>query len=242
MKEIVETGFPAIITILGAVVVWIRLFIRTTNKTIVDMIVESRSVKLWDEFLELVLLSSVLVIMLLVPVFYMDMPLIILTILLIVNLLFFFLSLLIVVGYWIFSFFKPVKGKFLTICIITNYILLFIMPFILLKGEKEQLIGKITGNYIYAVIIAIALVAFHCLLLQMYPSILRSFNKPEIKKYQVERIVEPANELGRLYFLYMLDNERHVMSESANLKKISERPFYIYFPKENALIKYFKNN
>jgi hypothetical protein len=239
MQEIIEK-LPAIITIVGTVIVWIRLFMRTSNKTIVDMVVEPRNTSMWDKFIEIVLLSSLLVLTFLIPMLVPDFTPMALNILMVIDLILFFASFIVILIYWVCSWFKQVKGKILTLSVVSNYLLAFLMPFILLLLTRDQAIKELKENYLYGFIAFFGLVIFHCILITFYPSVLRYFHKPEIKKYQLERIQSPHDILQSLYLLYMIDNERHVLSENPSINKIGDGPFFIYFPKENALIKYYK--
>lgn len=204
------------------------------------MVIEPRNVSMWDQFIEVVLLSSLLVLFLLIPLIVPDYSPTLLNILMLVDLVLFFVSFVVILIYCFFSLFKRVKGRILFFTVVSNYLLVFLMPFILLLLNREQVLRELKENYLYGLFAFFGLVIFHCMLIWFYPSVLRYFNKPEIKKYQLERIQQPSDILGNLYLLYMLDNERHVLSENYTIDKIGNQPFYIYFPKENALIKYFK--
>ncbi|MNW44362.1 hypothetical protein D3C74_215930 [compost metagenome] len=239
MQEIIEK-LPTLITVVGTIIVWVRLFIRTSNKTIVDMVVEPRNMNMWDKFIEIILLSSIMVIMFLLPMFMSEINPRIFDVIMMVDIILYFITLIIILIYWVCSWFKQVKGKVLNISIFTNYLLTFCMPLILICYNKSKVLNGVKENYIYGFIAFLALVAFHCILITFYPSVLRYFNKPEIKMYKLERIQTPHDILQGLYLLYMLDNERHVLSENSNIAKIGDGDFYIYYPKENALIKYFK--
>jgi len=239
VQEIIEK-LPALITVVGTIIVWVRLFIRTSNKTIVDMVVEPRNVNMWDKFIEIILLSSLLVIMFLLPMFISEINPKIFDVIMMVDIILFLITLTIILICWVCSWFKPVKGRFLTISIVTNYLLVFLMPLILICYNRNKVLNGVEENYIYGFIAFLALVVFHCILITFYPLILRYFNKPEIKRYKLERIQTPHDILQGLYLLYMLDNERHVLSENSNIAKIGDGDFYIYYPKEDALIKYFK--
>ncbi len=195
---------------------------------------------MWDKFIEVVLLSSLLVLFLLIPIIVPDYSPAILNILMIVDLVLFFVSSVVIVIFWFLSLFKRVKGRILSFTVVSHYLLVFLMPFILLLLNREHVLREVKENYLYALFAFFGLVVFHSMLISFYPAVLRYFNKPEIKKYRLERIHQPSDILGNLFLLYMLDNERHVLSENSNLNKIGNGPFYIYFPKENALIKYFK--
>lgn len=63
---------------------------------------------------------------------------------------------------------------------------------------------------------------------------------PSSAAIKVQVISSPEKKLKDLCFIYSMDNERHVMSYVPVKKNKLVLPAYIYFPKENRLIKYYR--
>lgn len=133
------------------------------------MVVEPRNVTLWDQFIEVVLLSSLLVLFLLIPFVVPDYSPALLNILMFVDLVLFFVSLIVIIIYWFFSLFKRVKGRALSFSVVSNYLLVFLMPFILLLLSREHALREVKENYLYALFTFFGLVVFHCMLISFYP-------------------------------------------------------------------------
>ncbi|MGM1023702.1 MAG: hypothetical protein ACQEXV_24975 [Bacillota bacterium] len=240
MNSFFETGIPALVTAVTAAFLFIKLFIKTSKKTLVDNAIEVRSINLWEKFLEHILISFVIVVLLLTPVVTADISIFGLELIFIGTFLIFLISALIIIIYFIRFLCKGFKSKILNASILINFITIIFLPF---QGLKiiinVDLLNKLSSDYIITFFVIVLLVSYIALVLAAYPKLFRFFNKKEHKLLKIEIISNQIEKLQTLNFHYMIDSERHVLSEHNNIEKINDS-FYIYYPKENVLIKYFK--
>ncbi len=118
---------------------------------------------------------------------------------------------------------------------------MLVIPYVYLDSVKQIIPNYINQNYLMTVAILMSLIFYNFIVLKMWLSILRYFKKPIKQQYKIEKITNDRiiEELERLYFLFMYDNERHILAKENDVKKI-EKEFFVYHPKENVMIRYFK--
>ncbi|SHE15185.1 Uncharacterised protein [Chlamydia abortus] len=99
---------------------------------------------------------------------------------------------------------------------------------------------KVTSNFLVGYITVIYII--YTALIFVSLNTLNFIAKPSISAIKVEAIPDALieNVLTKLCFIYALDNERHVMSHVPVKKDELVLPAYIYYPKENRLIKYYR--
>lgn len=106
---------------------------------------------------------------------------------------------------------------------------------------KIIIVSYIDQYYLMTAVVILSLVFYNFIVLKICISILRYFKKPIKQQYKIEKITNDRiiEELERLYFMFMYDNERHILAKENDVKKI-EKEFFVYHAKENVMIKYFK--
>ena len=72
----------------------------------------------------------------------------------------------------------------------------------------------------------------------MHKNIYKYFNGRKLIAYKVELV--DIKLLGSLYFIFALDNERHVFSNYPVEREKLKFPVYLHYPKEQLLYKYMK--
>ncbi|MEY8745677.1 hypothetical protein AB9M62_41250 [Bacillales bacterium AN1005] len=238
MNSFFESGIPTIVSIMTVFFLFIKTFIKTFNKTIIDYTMEVRNISLWEKFLEHILTSFVLVVLLLIPIFIVELSTFTAYFIFYATVFIFLISGLIITIYLIRFMFKGFHSKVLNVFVFINFISVIFMPFQVIKTLNMDALYKLLSNYIVSFLVLSVLVTYIAFTLDIYPKLFKYFNKKESKKLKIKVIADPSNELETLHFHYMLDSERHVLSESRKLEKINDS-FFIYYPKENVLLKYY---
>lgn len=233
-----------IIPLIAAVLAIVRFIISTMNKSIIEIILTPNSKKHWEDFYELVVISLIVTAGVSVPGF-IESPFSnqVANIIFLVD-----LSLMIVTGItviilWIVSWFKDISSKrVIEFSVLGNFLsvlLLMVLIFSALDKEINKLIIEHDISELMIIYIICAFFVFS--LFQLYRLVYKTLNKSKKIIYQIESI-DPSlinEEIKNLKFEFMLDDERHVLSKSSN-RSYLDLPIFIYYPKEDKLIKYFR--
>ncbi|MCY9658159.1 hypothetical protein P5G65_04670 [Paenibacillus chondroitinus] len=228
--------------------VLIRFNITTTNKTVIDILLTPKNTSDWEDFLEIISVSLILVLTLNIPSLIFDsaefskfiQDLFILT-----NLGSFLLTGIVLLACWIISLFGvSIKKRLINIIIFTNFALILIFSFLNTVLNKAYILQLFNTKQNSKLLVAVGIVyIFYIFLFYIYRFLYRLFNGPRIPAYKIEKT--PVNlveeELKDLYFIYMFDGERHIMANYPVSRKSVTFPAYVYYPKENSLVKYTKD-
>ncbi|GIP33505.1 hypothetical protein [Paenibacillus sp. J2TS4] len=240
------SALPAITAIIGI----IKFFNRVLNRNELENHVTEYDKKTWESFGEVLIICILLVLGVNVPVLLLDTN----------NPLFsklagilFFISFpvliittvttgLISLYFNIVKFFKKEFLNNLMHVIIPKipYPLLFSLMLTNVSYSILHLPEKVTSDFLVGYITVIYIIYTALILLSI--NTLKYIAKPSIAAVKVEAIHDALIEkvLTKLCFIYALDNERHVMSHVTVKKNELVLPAYIYYPKENRLIKYYR--
>lgn len=245
MNQILEV-LVKLLSLLAILISIIRLFISIHNRSVLEIILTSNSTRKWEEIVEILLAVFFLAISLNLPVIISDLVINenVLGYLVIIDLFVFVISLSIImlymVTYWITHRIKKFV-KIVNIAIFANMISVFFsssLGTILLKSNIVQLIKN--NNYLELILIFLTIYIFFVSIFYLSRNAYVTFNGIKQVAYKVKLI--DTNILNTLYFVFALDNDRHVFSNyPMNRTKIS-LPAYVYYPKEKVLYKYFKES
>lgn len=236
-----------LIPLIAAIFAILRFIITTTNKSVVEILLTPNNKKNWEDFYELIIISLIVTAGISVPGF-IEFPFSyqVLDILFIIDISMLFVTGITMIILWIISWFGDVSNrkKIIKSSVLGNFLLvLLLMALIFSAIEKE--IDKLIADHKTSelLIIYIVCVLFVFSLFQIYKIVFKTLNKPKQNLYQIEAIESSMiiEELKSLKFEFMLDNERHVLRKSTSRHPL-EFPIFIYYPKENKLIKYIKIN
>ncbi|NMI06503.1 hypothetical protein HF638_21190 [Paenibacillus sp. SZ31] len=244
MNNFVDKGIPTIVGIvplITSIYYIVKWFIKSESRTLIDELLDLRVINLWDRFQSTIFLSSIMMMAIMLIIFLFDIHIIsnIFFILFWLGLsIFCFLTLL---YFWLKSIFRGVGNRYLTNIILTSYLVVLVIPYVYLDSVKQIIPNYINQNYLMTVAILMSLIFYNFIVLKMWLSILRYFKKPIKQQYKIEKITNDRiiEELERLYFMFMYDNERHILAKENDVKKI-EKEFFVYHAKENVMIRYFK--
>jgi len=222
-----------------------RFMITTMNKSIIEIILTPNIKKHWEGFYELVVLSFIVTAGISVPGFVKS-PLSdqVINILFIIDLVIVIATGITVLVMLIVNNWKDMSGKkkLIDFSVLGNFISivsLMALIFTVLYKEMNQLLIDHQNSELLFVYMGCTF--FVLSLFQLYSIVYRTLSKPKKKIYQIESIESSKinEELKFLKFEFMLDDERHVFS-TLSTRSSFDLPLYIYYPKEEKLIKYFK--
>ncbi|WP_145149986.1 hypothetical protein [Paenibacillus xylanexedens] len=244
MNNFVDKGLPAIVSILPAVTIIfyiIKWFIKSESRTLIDELLDLRITNLWDRFQSAIFLSAIMMAAILSIIFMFDKPFISNNIFEWIWISLFIISLLFLLTFWVRKLWKDAPEKLLTGTIITFYFSLLLVPYIMIDSIKTILLSYINQYYLMTAAGILSLIFYNFIVLKMCLTILRYFKKPDRQEFKIEKInsTRITEELESLYFLFMYDNERHILAKENDVKKI-EKEFFVYHSKENVMIRYFK--
>lgn len=146
---------------------------------------------------------------------------------------------IILIIFFIKSLFKKAYSKVLNKVVAIHFLTLIFLPYIIIDSMKKEIIDHLSRDYIMLTLSIIFLIFYVFVMLRISLSVLTYFKGYKKDNFKIESIKDIDEKLNQLYFLFMYDNERHVMSGTADVKKLEEG-FYIFYPKEKVLIRYYK--
>ncbi|MDT0124341.1 hypothetical protein Q9R46_16905 [Paenibacillus sp. RRE4] len=230
----------SIIPALTIILYIIKWFIKSESRSLIDELLDLRIANLWDRFQSAIFLSTIMMAAILSTIFMFDKPFISNIIFQWIWVSFFVFCLLLILVFWIRTFWKAMNKKFLTGIIVTFYLSLLLVPYVVIDSIKVMILSYINQYFVITVGMIFSLIFYNFIVLKICLSILHYFMKPDRKQYKLEKISSDSitQELEKLYFLFMYDNERHILAKVNNVKKI-ENEFFVYHPKENVMIRYF---
>jgi hypothetical protein len=234
--------------LITVILVLIRFNITTTNKTVIDILLTPKNTRDWEDFLESISISLILVLFLNIPSLFIDYSKVsysLQNLLLNIDVLLLLITGFFLLVSWSLSLFGVLlKTKLINVVIFTNLALILLLSFFNSALNQKNLFNYFTTKQhsklliVFGVIFVFYLVIFYC-----YRFVYKLFNKPRIPAYKIEKI--PVNiveeELKDLYFIYMFDSERHILTNYPVDRKSVSLPVYVYYPKENSLVKYKKD-
>ncbi|MGG1554577.1 hypothetical protein [Paenibacillus ferrarius] len=234
--------------LITVVLVLIRFNITTTNKTLIDLLLTPKNNRDWDDFLEIISVSLVLVFALNILNLIIDYSLVTNAIqnwLILLNFILLIVTSLFILVCWIFSLFgKRIQLKIINIALFTNLGSIMFLSLINTTLNRKYLIDLVdTKQNSKLLIILGVLFGFYVTLFYIFRILFKAFNKPRVHAYKIEKI--PVNHveelLKELFFIYLLDSERHILSKYPVNRKDVTLPVYVYYPKENSLVKFKKD-
>lgn len=247
MSEIIEILLK-VAPLITVILVLIRFNITTTNKTVIDSLLTPKNNRDWEDFLEIISVSLILVMTLNIPSLIFDyskMPSIIQNILIILDIILVFISGGFLLACRVLSLFGfQTKAKLINFVLFTNFASLLLFSFSNTSLNQKYLVGFFdTKQFSKLLIIMGVLFVFYVSLFYMYRFLYKLFNRPQIPAYKIEKIPVTLveEELKDLFFIYMFDSERHILSKFPVDRKSVTFPVYVYYPKENSLVKYNKD-
>lgn len=228
--------------------VLIKFNITSTNKTVIDILLTPKNNRDWDDFLEIISVSLILVLTIVIPSIFFDyskMSAMSQYIFITIDIGLIIITGIFLVVSWLLSLFGVLlRSKLVNFVIITSLALILFLSFFSSALNQKYLVNFFyTKQYSNLLVIIGSIFIFFTLLFYIYRFIYKSFNKPISPTYKIEKI--PVNlveeELKNLYFIYMFDSERHIMTNYPVNRKSVTFPAYVYYPKENSLVKYKKD-
>ncbi|MDR6880385.1 hypothetical protein [Bacillus sp. 3255] len=234
--------------LITVILVLIRFNITTTNKSVIDILLTPKNNRDWDDFLEIISVSLILVFALNILNLIIDYSVISIVVqnwLIILDFTFLLVTSLFILGCWVFSLFgKRIQLKIINFVLFANLASLMLLSLLNTTLSQKYLVNLfVTKQYSNLLIILGALFVFYVFLFYIYRFLYRLFNGPRIPAYKIEKIpvILIEEELKDLFFIYMFDSERHILSKFPVDRKSVTFPVYVYYPKENSLVKYNKD-
>lgn len=247
MKEFIFNGVGSIVSIITAFFILLRFFVNVFNKTIVDQILVPRVKKLQTGILENIAGSSLLALCLIVPTIFINLEInssalvnILEWILLISLFLFSICTLVLFIIFGWYEIFPNTNKKVFTLRLIMINLYLFMAMTVLWTFlSREKILKNLTSNISTTLLkFILFLIAFY-IIFHGYIWIGKHVNRKRLnKKYRIKDI--DLKELDSLYLLYKYDEEQHILSENYNKDRLIDLPFYVYYPKEKVLLKYYE--
>lgn len=233
-----------LLSILAVLIAVIRLFISILNRSVLEIILTSNSTRKWEEFVEILIAVFFLTISLNLPAILVDFVISdkVLGYLVVIDLFVFVISLIIIVLYMVTYWITHKIRKFVKVvnfAIFANMFSVFFSSSLgttLLKSDIVQIIKN--NNYSELIAIFLMIYIFFVSIFYLSRNAYAYFNGINQVPYKVELI--DANILNTLYFVFALDNDRHVFSNFPVSRTKMSLPAYVYYPKEKVLYKYFK--
>ena len=232
------------VSILAIIIACVRFFIKIANRSIFEIILVSNNTRMWEDFVEI--LFAVLFLMLLqtIPVIFTDFRIsnVVLGIITFIDLVTFSISFIVLFIYGIFRFFSNWIKRFsrvVNIALSINMISVFASCSLITFSFKSEILQKVEKNEFSDLVLSYLLIYIsYLLVLFLYRNVYLYFNGRKQVAYKVE--ISDINILDSLYFIFALDNDRHVLTNyPVNRKKLS-LPAYLYYPREKILYKYTK--
>ncbi|NDI37241.1 hypothetical protein [Chengkuizengella sediminis] len=252
MNELINDAVSIYLPILGIILVLIRTITSVINKTVAEIILTPINKRVWDNFIDILFISCIIIGFIHIINYNIDSPIFktidkIITPITVFTIL---ISILILVVVFIISIFSTLHFRLRKI---TNIILaingISVLVFTVLIGmntKNEYLTTNFYDNSNAKIFLYfIAWFIIYLTLLYTYISIFRYFNKINPKVYQILKISDDEIEktLAELHFVYTIDHERHILKEYPHSNRTKNYfPFYVYYPKDNRLIKYMEAN
>lgn len=234
-----------IFSIVASLGLLLKIFLTITSKTEIEIIFTTQNTRIWESFIEKTFLSLLMTTFITVGtavVSFQNRKIInylgntLLWIILISLAVLFLLKLIM---YLIKKKPKP-NGVMANIIFLNLFSLTLFICFININARSAYRNIYFEGDYVLLIVyfVLIFLILFSCL--YIYRSLFQFIISPAPTKYRVKKIIynNINEELDKLYFIFMLDNERHVFSRFPTTKNKMKLPAYIYYPKENALYYY----
>lgn len=241
MEESLEVIIK-ILSILGIVVAFARLFIIITNRSIVEIILISNRTRMWEDFLEVIFVVLILIFSLTIPVIFVDINNLLLGIVLLMDLVAFVVSAILLIMCCIVHFFKPISKrniKIINVAIFINMSAIFVSCPIWTAVYKSELLNKISGNhYIQLIYIYLSLFIIFLATFYFYRKMYVYFNGKKLTFYKVELV--DINILNSLFYIFSLDNDRQIFTPRPADRKNLSLPIYVFYPKEKILYKYYQ--
>lgn len=222
----------------------VKFIISTMNKSIIEIVLTPNQKKHWESFYELVVISFIVTAGVSVPGFIE--PLLsnqLIDIFLLIDLVLIIVTAVTVIILWIVSWFKDINGRrIIEFSVLGNFLSVLLLMALIFSALAKEINKLIIEHKISDLLIIYILGAFFVFsLFQVYGLVYKYLNKPKKNIYQIEPIDSSkiGEELKSLKFEFMFDDERHVLSKLSTRSHL-DFPIFIYYPKENKLIKYFK--
>lgn len=233
-----------IISIITALVACVRLIISISNRSVIEIILISKSTRAWEDFIEVLLALLFIIVSLTFPVLFLKLEMneSILGFLMVCMSILFVCSLLIIIGYSITYFFTNKIKKYVEVlkkCVLTNMISLLLICYFAIFSLKSEILIKINskdlGDVIYGFV---SLYVFLVFAFYIYRNIYAYYNGVKNVAYKVELI--DSNQLKELYYIFALDTDRLIFANYPVSKKSLTLPVYLYYPKEKSLYRFSK--
>ncbi|RTE08640.1 hypothetical protein [Paenibacillus whitsoniae] len=234
--------------LITVVLVLIRFNITTTNKTLIDLLLTPKNNRDWDDFLEIISVSLILILTLNVSSLIVDYSKLSSTFkisLISIDGILFLISAFFLLVSWLLLLFRPqINIKLINFVFFTNFTSLLLFSFFNTALNQKYLISFYSGKQYSKLLIILGLFyVFYILIFYFYRLLYKAFNKPRVPAYKIEKI--PVNQveelLKELFFIYLLDSERHILSKFPVDRKKITLPVYVYYPKDNSLVEFKKD-
>ncbi|QOS80574.1 hypothetical protein JNUCC31_06630 [Paenibacillus sp. JNUCC31] len=169
MNNFVDKGLPAIASILPAITIIlyiIKWFIKSESRTLIDELLDLRITSLWDRFQSAVFLSAIMMAAILSIIFMFEYRII-------SNYIFewswfslFVVCCVFLSFFWIKTLWKAMNNRFLTGIIITFYLSLLLVPYIILDTNKKIILSYIDQNYLITTAVILSLIFYNFIVLK----------------------------------------------------------------------------
>lgn len=234
-----------IFSIVASLGLLLKIFLTITNKTEIEIIFTPHNMRIWESFIERIFLSLLMTALITIGTVIVSLPNNKYT-----NYFGYALLGVILISLATLFLLKPImylsnkKPKPNGIMANTIFFNLFCVTificFININTRGDYRKGFFESDYVYLIsfILLNFFILFCCL--YIYRSLFQYIIRPTPAKYRVKKIINNNinEELDKLFFIFMLDSERHVFSRFPTTKNKMKLPAYIYYPKENVLYYY----
>lgn len=237
-----------LLAIIGSIGITFKHFITITNKTEVETIFTPNQTRRWDEFLDFIFISLVNTGLLLFLTFLWIIPTEASWVKWIGNILpmgivVLMISTLLIKGIMLLRHLKPKNNGLLSKLIMITYFALHVLMLYVTLLNRSLFREKILKtNYTFSAAYALCMFFFVILLTYSTRFVYKFFVQPPPPKFKVDKIeaAHITEELKNLYFIFAIDHETHVFSRFPTTRAKMKLPAYIFYPKENALYCYHK--
>jgi len=230
---------------IAIIATFVRMIISITNRSVLEIILISNTIRVWEEFVEILFVVLILLVSSSLPSLVADLVMTkqLLDLIMLIDFIIVGLSFLIIAGYWlIYLFTHRIKKciRVINISIFTNMLSLFITSGLVTNVFQSEIIKEIKNGSIIKVISIFGLIyIFYTVLFYFYRNTYQYFNgRRQVVSYKVE--ISDVSKVNELYFVFALDTERQIFTTYPVNKKGLILPAYVFYPKEQKLYKYYK--
>ncbi|WP_179015460.1 hypothetical protein [Paenibacillus sp. 79R4] len=233
----------SIIAVFPVFFTFIRYCLNVFNRSIVELVILPARVRVWEDFLEKILLITILIGTSIFSTLLGNTKLSERIISCLLNWMTSILFLIIIVIFiaWILSFFitriKEYSKVITTLIMIALMILFLYLPLIICVLKQQLISRKITISLTEIVFVTIGIIILYSVIFITALKCSNYFHRRQKRQYKIESL--DVSNLSNLIFIYSLNDDVQVFYKyPEDIQKI-KMPFYIFYPKEKNLYRVY---